>query len=82
VLVAATAAIIGDNIGYLIGRSIGIRWSRSTADTSDSMSRDSKWASICFCDMAARLSSSEVRALLRTCAALLAGVNRMSCLHF
>ena len=25
VLVAATAAIIGDNIGYLIGRSIGIR---------------------------------------------------------
>ena len=25
VLVAATAAIIGDNIGYLIGRSIGVR---------------------------------------------------------
>jgi membrane protein DedA with SNARE-associated domain len=58
VLVAATAAIIGDNIGYLIGRSIGIAWSRDTASTSDSMSRGSRWASICFCDTAARLSSS------------------------
>jgi membrane protein DedA with SNARE-associated domain len=58
VLVAATAAIIGDNLGYLIGRSFGSAWSSDTADTSDSMSRGSRWASICFCATAGRLSSS------------------------
>jgi hypothetical protein len=58
VLVAAAAAITGDNIGYLIGRTIGIVWSRASADTSDSMKRGSRSASICSCDTAARSSSS------------------------
>jgi membrane protein DedA with SNARE-associated domain len=65
VLVAATAAIIGDNIGYLIGRSIGIRL----------VARYGRYVRLI-------VFFGRFVAFLRTYAALLAGINRMSWPHF
>ena len=56
--VAALAAIIGDNFGYLIGRSIGLRLIVRYGRYIGLDERRLGSANICFCGTAARSSSS------------------------
>lgn len=83
VLVAAAAAIMGDNIGYLIGRSIGIaliaRFGRYVGLTEPRL----KVGQYLFLRHGGKIVFfGRFVAFLRTFAALLAGVNRMSWPHF
>src|SRR5229473_6219183 len=57
VIVAAAAAIAGDNIGYLIGRSIGLRLIVRYGRYVRLNEARLRWASICFYGTAARSSS-------------------------
>jgi len=83
VLVAATAAIIGDNIGYLIGRSIGIhlvaRYGRYVRLDEPRL----KVGQYLFLRHGGKIVFfGRFVAFLRTYAALLAGINRMDWRHF
>jgi membrane protein DedA with SNARE-associated domain len=83
VLVAATAAIIGDNIGYLIGRSIGIRLVAQYGRYVRLDEPRLKVGQYLFLRHGGKIVFfGRFVALLRTYAALLAGVNRMSWSHF
>lgn len=83
VLVAATAAIIGDNIGYLIGRSIGIRL---LARYGKYIRLNETWFKVgqyLFLRHGGKIVFfGRFVALLRTYAAILAGANRMNWPHF
>jgi membrane protein DedA with SNARE-associated domain len=81
--VAATAAIIGNNIGYLIGRSVGVplivRYGRYIRQTN----RVSKLANICFLQHGGKIVFfGRFIAILRTYSAILAGINLMAWPHF
>src|SRR5258707_12656777 len=83
VLVAATAAVIGDNIGYLIGRSIGVRlvvrYGRYVRLNEPRL----KVGQYLFLRHGGKIVFfGRFVALLRTYAALLSGINRMSWSHF
>lgn len=83
VLVAAAAAIMGDNIGYLIGRTIGIRlvaqYGRYIGLTEPRL----KVGQYLFLKHGGKIVFfGRFVAFLRTFAALLAGMNRMSWPHF
>jgi membrane protein DedA with SNARE-associated domain len=83
VLVAATAAIIGDNIGYLIGRSIGIRLLARYGKYVRLNETRLKVGQYLFLRHGGKIVFfGRFVALLRTYAALLAGVNRMNWPHF
>lgn len=81
--VAAIAAIVGDNIGYLIGRSIGlrliVRYGRYVGINEARL----KVGQYLFLRHGGKIVFfGRFVALLRTFAALLAGANRMPWLHF
>ena len=83
VLVAATAAIIGDNIGYLVGRSIGIRlvvrYGRRVGLNESRL----KVGQYLFLRHGGKIVFfGRFIAFLRAFAALLAGINRMPWTHF
>jgi membrane protein DedA with SNARE-associated domain len=83
VLVAAAAAIMGDNIGYLIGRSIGIalvaRFGRYIGLDEPRL----KVGQYLFLRHGGKIVFfARFVAFLRTFSALLAGINRMSWPHF
>jgi len=83
VLVAATAAIIGDNIGYVIGRSIGVRLVARYGRYVRLDEPRLKVGQYLFLRHGGKIVFfGRFVALLRTYAALLAGVNRMSWSHF
>lgn len=83
VLVAATAAIIGDNIGYLIGRSIGIRLLARYGKYVRLNEQRLKVGQYLFLRHGGKIVFfGRFIALLRTYAALLAGANRMNWPHF
>ena len=83
VLVAATAAIIGDNIGYLIGRSIGIRLLARYGKYIRLNETRLKVGQYLFLRHGGKIVFfGRFVALLRTYAALLAGANRMNWPHF
>lgn len=83
VLVAATAAIIGDNIGYLIGRSIGIRLLARYGKYVRLNEQRLKVGQYLFSRHGGKIVFfGRFIALLRTYAALLAGANRMNWPHF
>jgi len=83
VLVAATAAIIGDNIGYLIGRSIGIRLLARYGKYVRLNETRLKVGQYLFLRHGGKIVFfGRFVALLRTYAALLAGANRMKWPHF
>jgi membrane protein DedA with SNARE-associated domain len=83
VLVAATAAIIGDNIGYLIGRSIGIRLIARYGKYVRLNELRLKVGQYLFLRHGGKIVYfGRFVAILRTYAALLAGANRMSWHHF
>ncbi len=83
VLVAATAAIIGDNIGYLIGRSIGIRLVARYGRFVRLDEPRLKVGQYLFLRHGGKIVFfGRFVAFLRTYAALLAGINRMSWPHF
>ena len=83
VLVAATAAVIGDNIGYLIGRSIGIRLVVRYGKYVRLNESRLKVGQYLFLRHGGKIVFfGRFVAFLRTFAALLAGVNRMSWPHF
>lgn len=83
VLVAATAAIIGDNIGYLIGRSIGVRLIARYGKYVRLNELRLKVGQYLFLRHGGKIVFfGRFVAILRTYAALLAGVNRMSWHHF
>jgi membrane protein DedA with SNARE-associated domain len=83
VLVAATAAIIGDNIGYLIGRSIGIHLLARYGKYVRLNELRLKVGQYLFLRHGGKIVFfGRFVALLRTYAALLAGANRMNWLHF
>jgi len=83
VLVAAMAAIIGDNIGYLVGRSIGIRLVARYGRYVRLDEPRLKVGQYLFLRHGGKIVFfGRFVALLRTYAALLAGVNRMSWPHF
>ena len=83
VLVAAMAAIIGDNIGYLIGRSIGIRLVVRYGGYVRLNEPRLKVGQYLFLRHGGKIVFfGRFVAFLRTFAALLAGVNRMSWPHF
>src|SRR3979409_495918 len=83
VLVAATAAIIGDNIGYLIGRSIGVRLVTRYGRYVRLDEPRLKVGQYLFLRHGGKIVFfGRVVAFLRTSAALLAGMNRMSWPHF
>ena len=83
VLVAATAAIIGDNIGYLIGRSIGIRLLARYGRYVRLNEPRLKVGQYLFLEHGGKIVFfGRFIALLRTYAALLAGANRMNWPHF
>jgi membrane protein DedA with SNARE-associated domain len=83
VLVAATAAIIGDNIGYLIGRSIPLRVILRLGGYVQLNERRLKVGQYMFLRHGGKIVFfGRFVAFLRTFAALLAGVNRMSWPHF
>jgi membrane protein DedA with SNARE-associated domain len=82
VLVAATAAIIGDNIGYLIGRSIGVRLIARYGKYVRLNELRLKVGQYLFLRHGGKIVSfGRFVAILRTYAALLAGANRMSWHH-
>ncbi len=83
VLVAAAGAILGDNIGYLIGRSVGIalvaRYGRYVGLDEARL----KVGQYLFLRHGGKIVFfGRFVALLRTFAALLAGINRMHWSHF
>lgn len=83
VLVAATAAIIGDNIGYLIGRSIGIRLVARYGRYVRLNEPRLKVGQYLFLRHGGKIVFfGRFVAFLRTYAALFAGINRMSWPHF
>ena len=83
VLVATTAAIIGDNIGYLIGRSIPLRVILRLGGYVQLNERRLKVGQYMFLRHGGKIVFfGRFVAFLRTFAALLAGVNRMSWPHF
>jgi membrane protein DedA with SNARE-associated domain len=83
VLVAAMAAIIGDNIGYLIGRSIGIRLVARYGRYVRLNESRLKVGQYLFLRHGGKIVFfGRFVAFLRAFAALLAGVNRMSWPHF
>src|SRR5258707_15006392 len=83
VLVAATAAIIGDNIGYLIGRSIGLRLVARYGRYVRLDEPRLKVGQYLFLRHGGKIVFfGRFVAFLRTYAALLAGMNRMSWPHF
>src|SRR6266404_2210031 len=83
VLVAAIAAIIGDNIGYLIGRSIGIRVVARYGRYVRLDEPRLKVGQYLFLRHGGKIVFfGRFVAFLRTYAALLAGVNRMPWKHF
>src|SRR5712691_12187158 len=83
VLVAATAAMIGDNIGYLIGRSIGIRLVARYGRYVRLNELRLKVGQYLFLRHGGKIVFfGRFVAFLRTYAALLAGINRMSWPHF
>ncbi len=83
VLVAATAAIIGDNVGYLIGRTIGIRLLARYGAYIRLTETRLKVGQFLFLRHGGKIVFfGRFVALLRAYAALLAGSNRMNWLHF
>jgi membrane protein DedA with SNARE-associated domain len=83
VLVAAMAAITGDNIGYLIGRSVGIRLVARYGRYVRLNEPRLKVGQYLFLRHGGKIVFfGRFVAFLRTYAALLAGVNRMSWSHF
>lgn len=83
VLVAAVAAIIGDNIGYLIGRSIGIHLLARYGKYVRLNELRLKVGQYLFLRHGGKIVFfGRFVALLRAYAALLAGANRMNWLHF
>ena len=83
VLVAAMAAIVGDNIGYLIGRSIGIRLVVRYGGYVRLNEPRLKVGQYLFLRHGGEIVFfGRFVAFLRAFAALLAGVNRMSWHHF
>jgi membrane protein DedA with SNARE-associated domain len=83
VLVAATAAIIGDNIGYLIGRSIGIRLIVRYGRFVRLNEARLKVGQYLFLRHGGKIVFfGRFVALLRALAAVLAGINRMRWPHF
>ena len=83
VLVAATAAIIGDNIGYLIGRSIGIRLVARYGRYARLDEPRLKVGQYLFLRHGGKIVFfGRFVAFLRNYAALLAGINRMDWRHF
>lgn len=83
VLVAASAAIIGDNIGYLIGHTIGIRVLVRYGQYLRLNEPRLKVGQYLFLRHGGKIVFfGRFVAFLRTYAALLAGVNRMSWPHF
>jgi membrane protein DedA with SNARE-associated domain len=83
VLVAATAAITGDNIGYLIGRSIGIRLVVRYGRYLRLDVPRLKVGQYLFMRHGGKIVFfGRFVAFLRAFAAILAGVNRMSWPHF
>ncbi len=83
VLVAATAAVIGDNIGYLIGRSIGVRLIARYGKYVRLNELRLKVGQYLFLRYGGMIVFfGRFVAILRTYAALLAGTNRMSWHHF
>jgi membrane protein DedA with SNARE-associated domain len=83
VLVAALAAILGDNIGYLIGRSIGIRLVARYGRYVRLDEPRLKVGQYLFLRHGGKIVFfGRFVAFLRAYAALLAGVNRMSWPHF
>jgi membrane protein DedA with SNARE-associated domain len=83
VLVAATAAIIGDNIGYVIGRSIGVRLVARYGRYIRLDEPRLKVGQYLFLRHGGKIVFfGRFVAFLRTYAALLAGMNRMSWPHF
>jgi membrane protein DedA with SNARE-associated domain len=83
VLVAALAAILGDNVGYLIGRSIGIRLVARYGRYVRLDEPRLKVGQYLFLRHGGKIVFfGRFVAFLRTYAALLAGMNRMSWPHF
>jgi membrane protein DedA with SNARE-associated domain len=83
VLVAAAAAIIGDNLGYLIGRSIGFRLLLRHGSYIRLDERRLKVGQYLFLRHGGKIVFfGRFIAILRTYSALLAGVNRMPWPHF
>jgi membrane protein DedA with SNARE-associated domain len=83
VLVAALAAILGDNIGYLIGRSIGVRLVARYGRYVRLDEPRLKVGQYLFLRHGGKIVFfGRFVAFLRAYAALLAGVNRMSWPHF
>jgi membrane protein DedA with SNARE-associated domain len=83
VFVAAAAAIIGDNIGYLIGRSIGVRLLARYGKYVRLNETRLKVGQYLFLRHGGKIVFfGRFVALLRTYAAVLAGANRMKWPHF
>ena len=83
VLIAATAAIIGDNIGYLVGRSIGIRLLARYGKYVRLTEQRLKVGEYLFSLHGGKIVFfGRFVALLRTYAGLLAGANRMNWPYF
>jgi membrane protein DedA with SNARE-associated domain len=83
ILVAATAAITGDNIGYLLGRSIGIRLLVRYGKYVRLNEPRLKVGQYLFLRHGGKIVFfGRFVALLRTYAAILAGANRMKWTHF
>ena len=83
VAVAAAAAIIGDNLGYLIGRSIGFRLILRYGSYIRLDERRLKVGQYLFLRHGGKIVFfGRFIAILRTYSALLAGVNRMPWPHF
>jgi membrane protein DedA with SNARE-associated domain len=83
VIVAAAAAIVGDNIGYVIGRSIGIRMLAKYGRHIRLDEARLKVGQYLFLRHGGKIVFfGRFVALLRAFAALLAGANRMPWVHF
>ncbi|CAN5704954.1 DedA family protein [soil metagenome] len=83
IVVASAAAIVGDNIGYLLGRSVGVplvgRYGRYVGLTESRL----KVGQYLFLKHGGKIVFfGRFVAFLRTFAALLAGINRMHWSHF